>query len=115
MDASWRPGTPATRGGRNHDNHCQNLSTSAILSTRYGRGMMTQSRFNVAFFGLSAQENHTIRGSIPRSFRASLLLLTMCAAAHLRAQAAGAQPGPAPVVPDWALPGSATHKQVPPP
>jgi hypothetical protein len=76
---------------------------------------MTQSRFNSALFGLSAQENHTIRGSIPRSFRASLLLLTMCAAPHLRAQAAGAQPGPAPVVPDWALPGSATHKQVPPP
>src|SRR5450759_2971951 len=39
----------------------------------------------------------------------------MCAAPHLRAQAAGAPPDPAPVVPDWALPGSATHKQVPPP
>jgi hypothetical protein len=76
---------------------------------------MTLSRFHSALFGLSALEYHTIRGSIPRSFRASLLLLTMCAAPHLRAQAAGAPPDPAPVVPDWALPGSATHKQVPPP
>ncbi|HEX7565377.1 MAG TPA: hypothetical protein VF396_19340 [Bradyrhizobium sp.] len=76
---------------------------------------MTLSRFHSAFFGLSALEYHTIRGSIPRSLRASLLLLTMCAAPHLRAQAAGAPPDPAPVVPDWALPGSATHKQVPPP
>lgn len=76
---------------------------------------MTLSRFHSALFGLSALEYDTIRGSIPRSFRASLLLLTMCAAPHLRAQAAGAPPDPAPVVPDWALPGSATHKQVPPP
>src|ERR1035437_9316248 len=76
---------------------------------------MTLSRFHSALFGLSALEYHTIRGSIPRSFRASLLLLTICAAPHLRAQAAGAPPDPAPVVPDWALPGSATHKQVPPP
>ena len=76
---------------------------------------MTLSRFHSALLGLSALEYHTIRGSIPRSFRASLLLLTMCAAPHLRAQAAGAPPDPPPVVPDWALPGSATHKQVPPP
>ena len=47
--------------------------------------------------------------AIPRTTRASMLLLAMCAAPHvLVAQAAGP-------VPDWALPGSATHKQVPPP
>jgi hypothetical protein len=42
-----------------------------------------------------------------------LMLLT--APLMLRAQASGAPPTAAPAVPDWALPGSATHKQVPPP
>ena len=38
--------------------------------------------------------------------------LVLCAASHM----ASAQTAPAKVeVPDWALPGSATHKQVPPP
>jgi hypothetical protein len=43
----------------------------------------------------------------------SLLALMLAAAPNpVRAQASTA---PAPTVPDWALPGSATHKQVPPP
>jgi hypothetical protein len=46
--------------------------------------------------------------------RASLLVLMLCAAlSPLRAQGSAAPPTP--TVPDWALPGSATHKQVPPP
>ena len=45
--------------------------------------------------------------------RLSLLALTFCLAPQLlRAQASNA---PAPEVPAWALPGSAAHKQVPPP
>src|ERR1035438_10685474 len=43
------------------------------------------------------------------------LLLLLAAASHLCAQAPGAPPAAAPSVPDWALPGSATHTQVPPP
>jgi hypothetical protein len=40
----------------------------------------------------------------------------LCTAPNLlRAQAPGAPATPTPTVPDWALPGSATHKQVPPP
>jgi hypothetical protein len=50
----------------------------------------------------------------------SLAVVVLCTASHLvRAQAPGAPaasaPAAAPTVPDWALPGSATHKQVPPP
>jgi hypothetical protein len=45
-----------------------------------------------------------VRFAIPRS----IIILMLCSAPHpLRAQALS--------VPDWALPGSATHKQVPPP
>ena len=48
--------------------------------------------------------------------RASLLVVMLCTAPNLlRAQAPGAPATPTPTVPDWALPGSATHKQVPPP
>ena len=43
------------------------------------------------------------------------LLLLFAAALHLCAQAPGAPPAAAPSVPDWALPGSAVHTQVPPP
>jgi len=44
------------------------------------------------------------------------LALTLCTATHpLRAQTPGAQTKPAPVVPEWAQPGSATHVQVAPP
>jgi len=51
-----------------------------------------------------------------RSCLASLLLVTLCTAPHLlRAQAAATPATPPPAVPDWALPGSSTHKQVPPP
>lgn len=42
------------------------------------------------------------------------LLLLLAAASPLSAQAP-APVDPAPSVPDWALPGTATHKQVPPP
>jgi hypothetical protein len=50
----------------------------------------------------------------------SLLMLMLCPAPHvLRAQAPAAPPPshgePAPPAPDWAQPGSPTHKQVPPP
>jgi hypothetical protein len=48
--------------------------------------------------------------------RSSFLGLMLCAAPHLLcAQASGVPATPAITVPDWALPGSATHKQVPPP
>ena len=49
-----------------------------------------------------------------RSFLPALILFLV--PLLLRAQAPGAAPAaPALVVPDWALPGSATHRQVPPP
>jgi hypothetical protein len=48
-----------------------------------------------------------------RIVRAALVTLILCAASHLRAQTP--DPQAKPVVPDWALPGSATHTQVPPP
>ena len=55
-------------------------------------------------------EIYTDRVAIKRSCLTSLLVLTLCAAPHLlHAQA------PSTAVPDWALPGSPTHKQVPPP
>ncbi len=58
-------------------------------------------------------ENYIVRFAIKRSYRASLLVLMLGAAPHLlRAQA---PEGSALTVPDWALPGSATHRQVPPP
>jgi hypothetical protein len=61
-------------------------------------------------------ENYIVRFAIKRSCRAALLVLMLGAAPHLlRAQAPGGAATPAPTVPDWALPGSATHRQVPPP
>jgi hypothetical protein len=46
--------------------------------------------------------------ALKRHSLAPLLVVTLCTAAHLvRSQA--------PIVPDWAQPGSPTHKQVPPP
>jgi hypothetical protein len=60
-------------------------------------------------------ENYAVRFVIDPC-RASLLVLILCTAPHpLRAQAAGAQATQTPTVPDWALPGSSTHRQVPPP
>jgi hypothetical protein len=49
--------------------------------------------------------------------RSSSLVVILCAAAPnlLLAQETPAPPTPTPAVPDWALPGSPTHKQVPPP
>lgn len=45
-----------------------------------------------------------------------LIVLTLCGMPHLlQAQAAGKPPSQTISVPDWALPGSPTHKQVPPP
>jgi hypothetical protein len=43
------------------------------------------------------------------------LLLLLAAASQLFPQAPSAAPAAVPAVPDWALPGSATHTQVPPP
>jgi len=43
--------------------------------------------------------------------RVPILVLVLCTTPYLLR----AQPTPTPAVPDWALPGSATHKQVPPP
>ncbi|HYW48214.1 MAG TPA: hypothetical protein VE959_35450 [Bryobacteraceae bacterium] len=61
-------------------------------------------------------EEYIVRFPIKHPCRVSLLVLILCAAPHLlRAQASGAPATPSPTVPDWALPGSPTHKQVPPP
>ena len=45
--------------------------------------------------------------------RASLLIPMLCGL--IRAQESGAAPNSSPRIPEWALPGSPTHKQVPPP
>ena len=53
-------------------------------------------------------EIYVDRGTMKRTLSALLLVLMWSVGSHpLRAQA--------PAVPDWALPGSPTHKQVPPP
>jgi hypothetical protein len=54
--------------------------------------------------------------AVKRSCLASLLVAMLCTAPHLlRAQAVTPTATPKPAVPDWAQPGSPTHKQVPPP
>jgi hypothetical protein len=54
--------------------------------------------------------------AVKRSRLAFALVAMLCIAPYLlRAQEAAAPATPRPVVPDWAQPGSATHKQVPPP
>jgi len=54
--------------------------------------------------------------TVKRSHLAFVLVAMLCTAPYLlRAQAAAAPAAPGPAVPDWAQPGSATHKQVPPP
>ncbi len=54
--------------------------------------------------------------AVKRSGAASVLLCLLCALPHgLRAQAVDSEAKPKPAVPDWAQPGSPTHKQVPPP
>jgi hypothetical protein len=61
-------------------------------------------------------EHPTVRFAIQLSWRASLFGVMLAAAPLLlRAQAPGAPATQAPTVPDWALPGSATHRQVAPP
>jgi hypothetical protein len=61
-------------------------------------------------------EDYIVRFPARLPGRAPLLVLMLCAVpCLLPAQAPGAQATPPPAVPDWALPGSATHKQVPPP
>ena len=63
-----------------------------------------------------AMEIYIDRVAIKRSCFASLLVLMLCTAPHLlHAQAPTAPATSAPAVPEWALPGSPTHKQVPPP
>ena len=56
-------------------------------------------------------EDHLDLFPVRYACRALLLALVLFAAPLLRGQATGGPPS----VPDWALPGSATHKQVPPP
>jgi hypothetical protein len=59
-------------------------------------------------------DGFTDRFAIRPYGRASLFVLMLCAGSPwLDGQEPGAQARPA--VPEWALPGSATHKQVPPP
>ncbi|MHB1959166.1 MAG: biopolymer transporter Tol [Acidobacteriaceae bacterium] len=61
-------------------------------------------------------ENFLVRVARKPSGLLWLLVLTFSTAPHLlRAQAAATSPAPAPAVPDWAQPGTATHQQVPPP
>jgi hypothetical protein len=61
-------------------------------------------------------ENYVVRSAIKRFCRASLAVLMLCTGPYLLcAQAPGAPATQAPAVPDWALPGSATHTQVAPP
>jgi len=61
-------------------------------------------------------DDYIVRFPARRPRRTSLLVVMLCAAPYLlRAQAPAAPPTSPPTVPDWALPGSATHKQVPPP
>lgn len=61
-------------------------------------------------------EAHDVCYVIENSWRASLLVLILCTSPPLlRAQSPGAPATPALTVPEWALPGSPTHKQVPPP
>src|SRR5260370_24343171 len=56
------------------------------------------------------------RFALKRSCFASLIILMLCTAPHpLHAQASTAPATSAPVVPEWAQPGSPTHVQVPPP
>ena len=54
-------------------------------------------------------ENYSIRRVAKFAGQVSLLALTLVAVSSLVAQA------PAPAVPDWALPSSPTHVQIPPP
>jgi hypothetical protein len=61
-------------------------------------------------------KNRSVRFAIKHACRAALVLLMLSTAPYpLRAQAPGAPATPTPAVPDWALPGSATHVQVAPP
>src|ERR1700756_3398666 len=63
-----------------------------------------------------AMEIFIDRFALKRSSFASLLILMLCTAPHpLHAQASTAPATSAPVVPEWAQPGSPTHVQVPPP
>jgi hypothetical protein len=61
-------------------------------------------------------ESHIFRSTVNQLFRTSLSVLVVSTAPHLGHAQAPAAPGTPPlVVPEWALPGSPTHKQVPPP
>ena len=59
-------------------------------------------------------ERHIVRLAARQSSRAALLALILCPASHLLC-AQTPDPQTKPAVPDWALPGTATHTQVPPP
>jgi hypothetical protein len=61
-------------------------------------------------------EASTVRFALTHWCRALLLTPMLYATPHLLvAQAPIPQATPTPPVPDWAMPGSATHKQIPPP
>ena len=65
---------------------------------------------------LVIMEKTMVNLPIQSCFRSALAALVLCAAPHLLfAQAPATAAAPEINVPDWALPGSATHKQVPPP
>ncbi len=56
------------------------------------------------------------RFAVTRCFRVTLQILMLCTTiCFLHAQSTGAPATSSLTVPDWALPGSPTHKQVPPP
>src|SRR5260221_14732624 len=61
-------------------------------------------------------EDYTVGFRANGRCRIWLLVPMLCAAPYLLLAQASATPAtPPPTVPDWSLPGSSTHKQVPPP
>jgi hypothetical protein len=83
---------------------------------RCGDSVMSARELARSLVEFIVMEPGILRLSVAHSCRASLLVLMLCTAPSLvRAQGPGSPATPTPIVPDWALPGSATHKQVPPP
>ena len=62
--------------------------------------------------GLANPTNKKCNNSYLMLFPMLMTVIFLCAASHVSSAQTGSQKV---VVPDWALPGSATHKQVPPP
>src|SRR5450432_4043012 len=59
-------------------------------------------------------EDYIVHFKIRHHYRASLLVLILCNASQLLPAQTPGPPAPL-TVPDWALPGSPTHKQIAPP